>query len=72
MTVANYVETKPNTAFGKPVVKGTRIPVDLVVGKVAGGMGVDEVAKEYGLEKPQILGALQYAATVVSQEIVFA
>ena len=24
--------------FGKPVIKGTRVPVDLVIGKLAGGM----------------------------------
>lgn len=32
--------------FGRPVIKGTRVPVELVVGKLAGGMGVDEVAEE--------------------------
>jgi len=31
--------------FGKPVIKGTRVPVDLVVGKLAGGMTIEEVMR---------------------------
>jgi uncharacterized protein (DUF433 family) len=37
--------------FGRPVLRGTRVPVDLVVGKLAGGMSVEAVAAEYGLER---------------------
>lgn len=29
-----------NIRFGRPVIQGTRVPVDLVVGKLAGGMTV--------------------------------
>ncbi len=54
--------------FGKPVIAGTRVPVDIVVGKVAGGMRTEEVMKEYDLTHDQVLAALQYAATIVSQE----
>ncbi len=54
--------------FGKPVIKGTRVPVDLIVGKIAGGMTMTEVAKEYELERKDVLAALQYAARTVSEE----
>lgn len=54
--------------FGKPVIAGTRVPVDLVVGKIAGGMTVEEVAKEYDLTKKQVHVALKYAAELVAQE----
>lgn len=54
--------------FGKPVIEGTRVPVDLVVGKIAGGMTIEEVAKEYDLTKRQVQTALKYAAELVSQE----
>jgi len=47
---------------GKPVVKGTRIPVDLIVGSLAGGMTYREVCKEYGVKKGDILDCLKYAA----------
>ena len=31
---------------GKPVIRGTRVPVDVILGSLAGGMSVEEVAKE--------------------------
>lgn len=49
--------------FGRPVIRGTRVPVDLVVGKLAGGMTMDEVAAEYDLAGQDILAALAYAAS---------
>ena len=58
----------PRIRFGKPVIKGTRVPVDLIVGKIAGGMTVTEVTKEYKLKEGDVLAALRYAARVVSEE----
>jgi uncharacterized protein (DUF433 family) len=54
--------------FGKPVIKGTRIPVDLVIGKMGGGMTIEEVMKEYDLKREDILNALSYAATLMKEE----
>ena len=54
--------------FGKPVIKGTRVSVVAVVGKVAAGMNVDEVAQEYGLTRDDVLAALSYAARAVAEE----
>lgn len=54
--------------FGKPVIKGTRIPVDLILGKLAGGMTFDKVMKEYDITKRDILNAINYAAGVVAEE----
>ena len=53
---------------GKPVIKGTRIPVDLVIGKMAGGMTIEEVMKEYDLKREDIINALSYAATLMKEE----
>lgn len=47
--------------FGKPVIKGTRVPVDLIVGKLAGGMTIEQAAEEYALEREDVLAALRYA-----------
>jgi len=58
--------------FGKPVIKGTRVPVDVVLGKLAGGMSIEEVMKEYGLTREDVLNAISYAASVVSEEQVVA
>ena len=53
---------------GKPVVKGTRVPVELVIGKLAGGMTAVEVAEEYGLSEADVRAALAYAAQVLASE----
>lgn len=66
--IAPYIIINPNVRFGKPVIKGTRVPVDLLVGKIAGGMTTEEVAKEYDLKKEEVFAALQYAARVVKEE----
>lgn len=62
------ITINPKVRFGKPVIAGTRTPVDLVVDKIAGGMEIDEVMREYDLTRGQILAALQYAASAISQE----
>lgn len=54
--------------FGKPVIQGTRVPVDLLVGKVGGGMSLEEVAEEYGVTVEDVRAALLYAASVVAAE----
>lgn len=58
----------PKIRFGKPVIKGTRMPVDLILGKIAGGMTIKEVAQNYDLKKEDIFAALHYAAQIVKKE----
>jgi uncharacterized protein (DUF433 family) len=60
--IAPRIVVDEEVRFGKPVIKGTRVPVELVVGKLAGGMTFEEVMKEYDLTKRDILAALDYAA----------
>jgi len=57
---------------GKPVVKGTRVPVDIVVGSLAGSMTFEEVQDEYGIQLEDIRACLVYASQVVSEERVYA
>lgn len=56
--------------FGKPVIKGTRVPVEVIVGHIAAGDTVEEVAQEYRLTKKDVLAALKYAARIIAQETV--
>ena len=44
------------------------MPVELVVGKLGGGMAIEEVMSEYELEREDILAALKYAAHVLGLE----
>lgn len=66
--IAPGIVVNREVRFGKPVIKGTRIPVDLVIGKMAGGMTIEEVMKEYDLRREDILNALSYAATLMQEE----
>ncbi len=56
---------------GKPIVKGTRITVDEVLGMLEAGMTYEEIEEEYGLNKEQILAAIHYAASLVRGEEVY-
>ena len=66
--IMERISVDKHVAFGKPVIKGTRVPVELVVGKLAGGMSFEEVMKEYDLTREDILSALNYAAKTVAHE----
>ncbi len=54
--------------FGKPVIKGTRVGVDEVLGALASGMTNQEIEKEYGVTEEGIKAALRYATEVISEE----
>lgn len=66
--IKKFIKVDPKVRFGRPAIIGTRVPVELVVGKVAGGMEVERVMAEYDLTREQVLAALQYAAAIVSSE----
>ncbi len=53
---------------GKPIIRDTRVPVDLVIDKLSLGMTYDELMNEYDLTEKQILDALKYAADIISNE----
>lgn len=53
---------------GKPVIQGTRVPVELVIGKLAGGMTAEAVCEEFEITPEDILAALSYAAAVLATE----
>ncbi len=58
----------PNVRFGKPVIKGTRVPVDLVIKELGAGMTTEEVKREYDINEEQIRAVLRYAAEIVARE----
>ena len=53
---------------GRPVIKGTRVPVDVVLGQLAAGLTGDAVAEEYGVTREDVLAALAYAAKTLGNE----
>ena len=58
----------PAICHGKPVIRGTRTPVSVVVGGLAGGISFEEVQREYDLTIEDIRAALKFAGELVDQE----
>jgi uncharacterized protein (DUF433 family) len=67
MEIAPRVTIDPNIHHGVPVITGTRVPVSIVIGSLAGGMDKEEVMQEYELTKEEIEAALSYAADLVAK-----
>jgi len=62
----------PEIMAGKPVIRGTRIPVDLLIKLVAQGLSLEEIIKDYPhITKEDIQAALLYGSEVVANEDVF-
>lgn len=62
----------PKVMVGKPVIRGTRVPVEHVLTLLAQGLTVEEVLKDYPhLTREDIAAALLYAAKVTGREEVY-
>jgi len=59
------VITDPDIQGGKPVIRGTRVPVAKIIGALTAGASADELKADYGLRDEDIQAALAYAATKV-------
>ena len=68
MEIAPRISVNEKVRFGKPVITGTRVPVDLILGKLAGGMTYEEIIAEYEISREDILAVLDYAAKTLSSE----
>jgi len=66
--IAPRIVVDPGLRFGKPVIQGTRVPVHLIISKLAGGMKPEEIAEEYEITLEDIQAALGYAANVLANE----
>ncbi len=44
----------PEIRHGKPIIKGTRVPVEVILGSLACGMEIQEIAAEYGIKKEDV------------------
>ena len=69
MNYKDRIISNPNIMLGKPVIKGTRITVELILRKLSEGMIIVEVLKAYpGITKDDVYAALSYSADVISKE----
>ncbi|TVR36124.1 MAG: DUF433 domain-containing protein [Balneolaceae bacterium] len=69
MDYKKYIERNPKIMLGKPVIKGTRITVELIVRKLASGHSLTDLIESYPhLKKEHVLAALAYAADLIANE----
>ncbi len=65
-----HIAMAPDLHHGDPCIKGTRIPVAIVVGSLADGLTPAEIIDQYPrLTHEDIQAALAYAAEMVSQDV---
>ncbi len=71
MKLYDRIERKPEVMLGKPVIKGTRIPVELIVRKLGEGASIEDLLDGYpNLKKEDIQTALLYAADTLGNELI--
>lgn len=69
---AELIQSDPSIMMGKPVISGTRIPVELVLEKLAAGETVDELLEAHPrLTEEGIRAALRFAAEALRADVVY-
>jgi uncharacterized protein (DUF433 family) len=67
-----HIESNPQIMYGKPVIKNTRIPVDLLLEKLAEGETTEGLLEAYPrLTKEDIYASLSFASEAIKNEIVY-
>ena len=69
MTSVERITLDPAILSGKPVVRGTRLAVDFIVGLLGQGWTEADILRNYpGLTREDILACLQYAGEIMRSE----
>ncbi len=66
--VNDRIVVDPEIQHGKPIIRGTRVPIARVIGGLGGGMTKQEVMREYEISEEDVLAALNYAAQLIEGE----
>lgn len=67
------IVVNPKIMLGKPVIKGTRLPVEIIVEKIAYGADLNDLKKDYPfLKEEDVRAALLYAAKRLANEEIYA
>lgn len=68
MNALDRIVLAPAICHGKPVVRGTRVPVTVIIGSLASGMSFEDVQREYDVSADDIRAALKFVGQIVEQE----
>ena len=66
------IAVNPKVMGGRPVIKGTRVPVQTIIAFLAGGESVTVVCEQFSVTQEDVMAALAYAADVLQDERVYA
>jgi uncharacterized protein (DUF433 family) len=66
--MSDRIVIDPDIQHGKPVIRGTRVPISRIIGGLAGGMTYQEIMQEYDVTQEDISAALDYAAELIEAE----
>ena len=70
LRMASRITANAAILGAQPIVRGTRVPVHVVLDLLAAGETIDSVLREYPqLTREDVLAALQYAAGLAREEI---
>jgi len=72
MTSHEYITADPAVLVGKPVIRGTRISVEFILGLIAQGWPEQDIMRNYELTSEQVRACVSYAQERLSEEKVFA
>lgn len=68
MPLSERIVLDPEVLAGKPVVRGTRLAVELILELLASGQTEEDILANYpGLEREDILACLSYASYVIHE-----
>jgi uncharacterized protein (DUF433 family) len=63
------IDINPQVMLGKPVIRGTRITVEILLEQIAAGCSTEEILAEYPqLSREDVLAAVAYAREVLSTD----
>jgi uncharacterized protein (DUF433 family) len=69
MTITDKIEVNPKVMMGKPVIRGTRLTVELILRKLSEGTSEVELMEAYPrLTREDIQAAIRYAADTLAHE----
>lgn len=73
MNWRDYIISDPTIMFGKPVIKGARIPVDLILEKLGNGETIAQLLESYPrATETGLYACLLFASETVKNEVVYA
>ncbi|TGN20645.1 DUF433 domain-containing protein [Leptospira idonii] len=73
MDYKTRLTSSPDILLGKPVIKNTRIAVDLILERLGNGMSIEDILEATpSIEREDILACISYSSDVISRESLLA